>query len=427
MEASAAAAAAGTATAGGHGGGNLMGVGMAPEGIEQNPVVYEFMSELAYGAAARRLAGRAAEAGAGAGGRPLLLGLGGGGGPSKSGSLGSSDTVTDAGADGSDEEMAEAEPRVAAERAEALQPVALQPPPDAHARQRAAMDAWFTEYAARRYAAAGRLAPPAAELVAGAWRRLGRTAYACGDGYHNTVCDIPTSRPGLARSEITGWGLAPHYWYPLAELRTAIADLIAASDHSPDLLRSSAYRYDVVDGARELLSKASGVIWGAVCASYAQRQSGALAGASGALVAALEDLDRLLGAHEGFMLGPALARARAFAAGCCDGEEGGGEGAGGRRRRELERLYERSLRTQVRGRVNLVAVGRPESASQPTEQPTNQTNPTQPNPTKTADDLGHLGRRRRQRGVGLRQQAVVGPRRHLLPAPLARLAGPPRV
>jgi alpha-N-acetylglucosaminidase len=161
------------------------------------------------------------------------------------------------------------------------------------------------------------------------------------------VCDVPTSRPGLCRAEILGWGLAPHSWYPLSELRAALGDLLAAASAHPDLAGSCAFRYDVVDAARELMSKASGWLWAAAAGAYARRDAGLLAGAGAALGALLDDMERLLASHEGFMLGPALARARAFA--------GPGDGDGGctkaaERRRQLERLYEWNLRTQVRGR-----------------------------------------------------------------------------
>ncbi|KIZ03038.1 alpha-N-acetylglucosaminidase [Monoraphidium neglectum] len=296
MAASAAAAARTGDHHRGFGGGNLVGVGMAPEGIEQNPVVYEFMAEMAYeGRAARLASSGAASAAPGS-------------------------------AAGADREAA-----AAAGAGWALDG------------GRRAYDVWMESYALRRYAAAGRAGPSAAAALRRAWRRLGRGAYACRDTVHNTVCDVPTSRPGLCRAEILGWGLAPHSWYPLSELRAALGDLLAAASAHPDLAGSCAFRYDVVDAARELMSKASGWLWAAAAGAYARRDAGLLAGAGAALGALLDDMERLLASHEGFMLGPALARARAFA--------GPGDGDGGctkaaERRRQLERLYEWNLRTQ---------------------------------------------------------------------------------
>lgn len=296
---------------GGHGGGNLVGVGMAPEGIEQNPVVYEFAAEMAYDGVAARLAGRCG------------------------------------GDDDDDGDDAGGESSGGASRAPA--------PSGAYC-------GWMEAYGLRRYASAGAPPPAAAASLRRAWRALSAGAYACGDRLHSTVCDVPTSRPGLCRAEIVGWGLAPHFWYPLSELRAALAGLLEAADSHPPLRGCAAFRYDVVDAGRELLSKSSSALWAAAAAAYARRDAGALAGAGAVLCALLGDLDRLLGSHEAFMLGPTLARARAFAR-CCDcgggGDDSGGgggddEGAGGfgaageERRRQLELLYEWNLRTQVR-------------------------------------------------------------------------------
>ncbi|KAI8466868.1 MAG: tim-barrel domain-containing protein [Monoraphidium minutum] len=298
MAASAAAGASGSAPgagAGGHGGGNLVGVGMAPEGIEQNPVVYEFMAEMAYagGAAARAVAPHPA-AGAPWGGPQAGGGVGGSGGGGAAAS---------------------------------------------------SYDEWMEAYALRRYAAAGAPPPAAAAALRRAWRRLGRSAYGCRDKLHNTVCDVPTSRPGLWRGEIVGWGLGPHSWYPPAELRAALGDLLDAADAHPALAASSAFRYDAVDAARELLSKSAGALWAAAAGAYARRDAPGLAAAGAALLALLADMERLLACHEGFMLGPRLAAARAFAD--VEGKDEGGEDGGAERRRGLALLYEWNLRLQL--------------------------------------------------------------------------------
>lgn len=183
---------------------------------------------------------------------------------------------------------------------------------------------------------------------------------------HPQVCDIPTSRPGLSRRETTGWGLAPHFWYPLGELTAALSDLLAAATAHPPLRGCSSFRYDVIDAGREVASKAATVIWGAAAAAHAARDGGALAAAAGAMEALLADLDELLGAHKGWMLGPALARARAYADAGGSGLEESGGGSGGadsggeteaaaaaheeaekERRRALGLYYEWNLRTQL--------------------------------------------------------------------------------
>jgi hypothetical protein len=224
--------------------GNLVGVGMAPEGVEHNPAVYEFMSEMAWRGGAR--------AAAAPGG----------------------------------------------------------------------LEAWFAAYGARRYAAAAPLPPDVAAMLSGAWQLLARSAYSCSDGRRSTVADIPTSRPGLAPAEIVGWGLAPHLWYSVADVRAAWELLLRAAERHAALAGSSAFAYDLLDVSRELLSKLAGRFWADAVAAYSAGQAEVLRAAGDSLLALLGDMDELLGAHKGFLLGPALQRARAYAA-------DGGRGAAG--------------------------------------------------------------------------------------------------
>jgi len=216
---------------------NLVGVGMTPEGIEQNPAVYEFMAEMAY-------KGRAAQAAAPGG-----------------------------------------------------------------------LETWFRAYATRRYAAAGSLPGGTLSALQGAWQLLARSVYSCRDGLHNTVADIPTSRPGLNRADIMGWGLAPHLWYDVGDVRAAWELLLQAAAAAPMLpQRSSAFVYDLLDVSRELMSKIAGRFWADAVTAYKAGSREELHTAGQSLTALLSDLDQLLGCHNGFMLGPALERARQYTA-----------------------------------------------------------------------------------------------------------------
>lgn len=115
---------------------------------------------------------------------------------------------------------------------------------------------WFRDYSRRRYAAAGQLPTPVSSALDNAWQLLARSLYSCKDKLHNTVCDIPTSRPGLSRSEIMGWGLAPHLWYNVTDVQGAWKQLLQAVAAAPQLAAaSSAFGYDLVDVSRELMSK----------------------------------------------------------------------------------------------------------------------------------------------------------------------------
>lgn len=219
-------------------GSTIVGVGMAPEGIEQNPAVYELMSEMAL-------------------------------------------------------------------------------------RQRVDVNLheWFALFAQRRYGGARD------DSAVQAWSILCSSSYNCFDRQHNTVADIPTSRPGLARSEITGWGLRPHCWYNLADLVLAWRRLLEAAAR---LAPGAALAYDVVDVAREALSKLSTRRWDGIVNAYMSHDAAALDREGGALLAMLDDMDLLLSSHPSFLLGPFLKRA--IAASTCPGEAA---------------LYEWNARTQV--------------------------------------------------------------------------------
>lgn len=177
------------------------------------------------------------------------------------------------------------------------------------------LGSWFRDYARRRYAAAGPLSDATAAALQGAWQLLARSVYSCRDGLHNTVADIPTSRPGLSRAEIMGWGLMPHLWYDVGDVRAAWELLLQAGADAPALPQhSSAFVYDLLDVTRELLSKIAGRFWADIATAYNAGSKEELRAAGQSLTSLLQDMDRLLGCHHGFMLGPVLQRARDYAA-----------------------------------------------------------------------------------------------------------------
>jgi hypothetical protein len=172
-----------------------------------------------------------------------------------------------------------------------------------------------------------------------------------------------------------GWGLQPHLWYDVGDLRAAWELLLQAGRGAAQLTAggpaaSSAFVYDLVDVSRELLSKMAGRFWADAVAAYQagvwlgvglgvrvlyvwfvvwcrvsikQRlppahkhhpcccllaccHAGRLAElrtAGGSLTALLSDMDTLLGAHHGFMLGPHLQRARDYVAVAPDSSSNG--------------------------------------------------------------------------------------------------------
>ncbi|BDA50506.1 Alpha-N-acetylglucosaminidase [Coccomyxa sp. Obi] len=195
----------------------LVGIGMCPEGIEQNPVMYDLMSEWAF------------------------------------------------------------------------------------RRETVEVDGWIAAYARRRY---GRETPPTALA---AWDMLRRSVYNATDGHTDHSRDIPTSRPGLSPVEVGLWGLKPHLWYNEQQVVDAWGLLL----HSVSELGSvEAFRYDLVDVGRQVISKRATDIWKAIAEAYVTGRSLVVRREGGRLLQLLDDLEELLATNRGFLLGPKLEEVR---------------------------------------------------------------------------------------------------------------------
>jgi hypothetical protein len=119
----------------------------------------------------------------------------------------------------------------------------------------------------------------------------------------------------------------PHLWYDVGDVCAAWELLLQAGADMPALLEhSSAFVYDLLDVTRELLSKIAGRFWADIATAYKAGSRDELCAAGQSLTSLLQDLDRLLGCHHGFMLGPVLQRARDYAAVCYDAAGAGAAG-----------------------------------------------------------------------------------------------------
>lgn len=160
---------------------------------------------------------------------------------------------------------------------------------------------WFADFAARRY---GR---PDAEAAA-AWEELRKGPYSTSSGLWSESQDsLFTARPSL-----TAVGAA--YWSPKS-MRYQAGSVRRALDHllkvDPALRASSAYRFDLVDTARQALANHSRVLLPKIKAAYEAKDLTLFR----RLVAEWEDgerrLDAVTGSDPNFLLGRWLDRARA--------------------------------------------------------------------------------------------------------------------
>ncbi|MDX2560730.1 alpha-N-acetylglucosaminidase [Streptomyces sp. TX20-6-3] len=167
---------------------------------------------------------------------------------------------------------------------------------------------WFAEYAARRYGGAD-------PHAAAAWERLRLGPYSMATGTWSEPQDsLFAARPGLTAATAAKWS-PKAMRYDAVTVERALDELLQVA---PRLRTTDAYRFDLVDVARQALTNRSRVLLPRIKAAY---EAGDLTGFR-ALVrewqAHEELLGRLVGSDQRFLIGPWLADARSWGA---DAEE----------------------------------------------------------------------------------------------------------
>ncbi|MFI7178779.1 alpha-N-acetylglucosaminidase [Streptomyces spororaveus] len=159
---------------------------------------------------------------------------------------------------------------------------------------------WFADFASRRY---GR--PDAA--AAAAWEELRKGPYSTSSGLWSESQDsLFTARPSLTAAGAAYW--SPRSMrYPAGSVRRALDHLLKVD---PALRGSSAYRFDLVDTARQALANHSRVLLPQIRAAYEAKDLTRFR----ALTAEWQDGERMLDAVTGsdpaFLLGTWLTSAR---------------------------------------------------------------------------------------------------------------------
>ncbi|HEY3503586.1 MAG TPA: alpha-N-acetylglucosaminidase TIM-barrel domain-containing protein [Actinocatenispora sp.] len=146
---------------------------------------------------------------------------------------------------------------------------------------------WFDQYATARYGTAD-------PHALAAWRVLADTVYswpANVDSRHPT--SLFENQPSLSTSS----SALP---YDPAAFDPVLADLLAVS---PALRHSTAYRYDLVDVARQVLANHSRSLLPDIKAAYDAKDAAEFGRLSGQWLAQISLLDRLLGSDDHFLLG----------------------------------------------------------------------------------------------------------------------------
>lgn len=161
------------------------------------------------------------------------------------------------------------------------------------------IDEWFRQWAWRRYGGAA----PDPHAVA-AWHILQRSAY-----------NLPATWDSKYQ---TGYfELTPSLYahtlpldYDPVEIERALAELVQVA---PALRQSTAYRHDLTDLTRQALAVRSRVMLPEINAAFEARDVARFDRLTGEWLRSMKQLDAVLGTNRHFMLGPWLARAKAYA------------------------------------------------------------------------------------------------------------------
>lgn len=167
------------------------------------------------------------------------------------------------------------------------------------------LDGWFERWAAARYGGADRHA-------AAAWRVLRETAYGMRrtDSWSEPPDGLFGARPGLNVKSAAAWSPQSER-YDTAAFDRALTELLAVDTK---LRGSSAYRYDLLDVARQVLANRSRVLLPQIRAAYEVRDATLFGQLTRTWLDWMKLLDDALATSEQHLLGRWLAEARAWGA-----------------------------------------------------------------------------------------------------------------
>lgn len=164
--------------------------------------------------------------------------------------------------------------------------------------------AWFAGYATARYGAAD-------PNAAAAWDLLRRGPYSMPSGSWSEAQDgLFTARPSLTASTSASWSPGSMRYDP-ATVQNALAALLHVA---PGLRSGDAYRYDLVDVARQALANRSRALLPQIKAAYDARDLTAFRSLVSEWNGDEATLDELLGTDRRFMVGSWLAQVPAWGA-----------------------------------------------------------------------------------------------------------------
>lgn len=167
------------------------------------------------------------------------------------------------------------------------------------------LDDWFAAYATSRYGAAD-------PHAIAAWKVIRDTAYNMTreDAWSEAPDGLFGARPSLGADKAAAWGPAAER-YDTTAFDAALIELLQVS---PKLRNSSAYRYDLVDVTRQVLSNRSRLLLPQIKAAYDAGDGPRFAALTKTWLSWMKILDKVLATSAQHLLGPWLADARSWGA-----------------------------------------------------------------------------------------------------------------
>ncbi|WP_405538976.1 alpha-N-acetylglucosaminidase C-terminal domain-containing protein [Streptomyces sp. NBC_00075] len=167
------------------------------------------------------------------------------------------------------------------------------------------LDDWFAAYALSRYGGPDRHA-------AAAWQTIRDTAYSMSraDSWSEAPDGLFGARPSLTANKAAAWGPEKDR-YDTTAFDAALTELLSVR---AELRSTSAYRYDVVDVARQVLSNRSRVLLPQIKAAHEAGEKALFGRLTRTWLDWMDLLDELLAASGPHLLGRWLADARSWGA-----------------------------------------------------------------------------------------------------------------
>ncbi|WP_257348518.1 alpha-N-acetylglucosaminidase [Pseudalkalibacillus decolorationis] len=165
------------------------------------------------------------------------------------------------------------------------------------------MDEWFSKWAERRYGKADKHAEAA-------WNILQNTAYNMpADGWSEAQDGLFGAQPSLSTKSAASWSPSSER-YNTQHFNQSLSELLKVA---PELRKSSAYKYDLMDVTRQVLSNQSRVLLPKIKEAYDAKDEKLFVHYTNKWLEWMKLLDEVVSTNKQTMLGPWLKQAKSWA------------------------------------------------------------------------------------------------------------------